>query len=176
MNADGPNFFQSRSILGVSKKRAARLARGRGSRGSALSEAGPALFLLLMFAIFPVIDVIYFGVSYYSVVTLNDLQLREASKSAKSLAISPKGDVILGLPNRWASSALGGLARLSGPPITTVDYKLSEVAAYVSVTTKVSIEPLLKIPFLVKVPGLGAPIEINVARTKLLENPNDIFR
>jgi len=176
VNADGPNFFQSRSILGVSKRRSAGFARERRRRGSALSEAGPALFLLLMFAIFPVIDVIYFGVSYYSVVTLNDLQLREASKSAKSLAVSPKGDVILGLPNRWSSSALGGLARLSGPPITSVDYKLSEVAVYVSVTTKVSIEPLLKIPFLVKVPGLGAPIEINVARSKLLENPNDIFR
>lgn len=176
MSARGPNNFESRSRFCTTNRRQARLSRGRRRRGSALSEAGPALFLLLMFAIFPVIDVIYFGVSYYSVVTLNDLQLREASKSAKSLAISPKGEVIYGMPTRWSASALGGLARLSGPPVTTVDYKLSEVAVYVSVTTKVSIEPLLKIPFLVKVPGLGAPIEINVARMKLLENSNDIFR
>ncbi len=48
------------------------------------------------------------------------------------------------MPTRWSASALGGLARLSGPPVTTVDYKLSEVAVYVSVTTNVSIEPLLK--------------------------------
>ena len=169
MSAGRSNHPRTRSSLCATKK-------GRGRRGSALSEAGPALFLLLMFAIFPVIDVIYFGVSYYSVVTLNDLQLREASKSAKSLAVSPKGDVIYGVPTRWASSALGGLARLTNPPSTSVDYKLSEVAVYVSVTTKVSIEPLLKIPFLAAVPGLGAPVEINVGRTKLLENPNDIFR
>ncbi len=176
VSAGGPKYLQSRSNMCVTKRRQARLAGRRGRRGSALSEAGPALFLLLMFALFPVIDVIYFGVSYFSVVTLNDLQLREASKSAKSLAVSPKGDIIYGLPNRWSTSALGGLARLSEPPTTSVDYKMSEVAVYVSVTTKVSIEPLLKIPFLVSVPGLGAPIVINVARTKLLENPNDIFR
>lgn len=147
----------------------------RRRRGSALSEAGPAMFLLLMFALFPLIDVIYFGISYYSVMTLNDLQLREASKSAKSLAISPNGEVIAGIPNKWASSALGGLAHLSTPPVTNVDYKLSEVAVYVTVSTNVSIEPLLKIPFLAKIPALGAPVEIKVARTKVLENPNDIF-
>ncbi|MBA3859737.1 MAG: hypothetical protein C0507_22750 [Cyanobacteria bacterium PR.3.49] len=148
----------------------------RRRRGSALSEAGPALFLLCMFAIFPVIDLIYFGVSYYSVVTLNDLQLREASKSPKSLAVSPKGDVIAGIPLRWTNSALGGLARLTNPPLTAVNYKISEVAVYVSVETKVSIEPLLKIPFLAQIPGMGAPVVINIARTKPLENPNDMFR
>jgi hypothetical protein len=149
---------------------------GRRRRGSALSEAGPALFLLFMFAIFPVVDLIYFGVSYFSIVTLNDLQLREASKSPKSLAVSAKGDVIAGIPTRWANSALGGLARLTNPPLTTVNYKISEVAVYVSVETKVSIEPLLKIPFLAQIPGMGAPVEINIARTKPLENPNDMFR
>jgi len=151
-------------------------AVGRRRRGSALSEAGPALFLLSMFAIFPVIDLIYFGVSYFSIVTLNDLQVREASKSPKSLAVSAKGDVIQGIPTRWTNSALGGLARLTNPPETTVDYKISEVAVYVSVTTKVSIEPLLKIPFLAQIPGMGAPVVINVARTKPLENSNDMFR
>lgn len=165
-----------RSSSGAKAKKRPPFGYGRRRRGSALSEAGPALFLLLMFALFPVIDVIYFGVSYYSVVTLNDLQLREASKSAKSMAVSTSGDVIVGIPNKWSNSALGGLARLSQPPKTSVDYKLSEVAVYVTVTTKVSIEPLLKIPFMAKIPGLGAPVEINVARTKVLENPNDIFR
>lgn len=159
---------------GVSGK--LRYPRGRRRRGSALSEAGPALFLLCMFAIFPVIDLIYFGVSYYSVVTLNDLQLREASKSAKSIAVSPKGDVMYGIPTRWSSSALGGLARLTNPPLTAVNYKISEVAVYVSVETKVSIEPLLKIPFLAQIPGMGAPVVINIARTKALENANDMFR
>jgi len=164
----------SRSGLPVTKRRQHRLSGRR--RGSALSEAGPALFLLLMFAIFPVIDVIYFGVSYYSTVTLNDLQLREASKSAKSMAISATGDVMAGVPNRWSNSALGGLARLTNPPTTAVNYQISECAVYVSVTTTVSIEPLLKIPFMPGVPGLGAPVVVNVTRTKLLENPNDIFR
>lgn len=148
----------------------------RRRRGTALSEAGPALFLLLMFALFPLIDVIYFGISYYSVLTLNDLQLREASKSAKSMAVSNTGEVIAGIPNKWAGSAMGGLAKLTAPPITNVDYKLSEVAVYVTVTTNVSIEPLLKIPFLTKIPALGAPVEMKVARTKVLENPNDMFR
>lgn len=166
--------LRSREIYCVFKRRQLSVSRRR--RGTALSEAGPALFLLLMFALFPLIDVIYFGISYYSVMTLNDIQLREASKSAKSLAVSDKGEVIAGIPNKWASSAMGGLARLSGPPVTKVDYKLSEVAVYVTVTTNVSIEPLLKIPFLAKIPALGAPVEMKVARSKLLENPNDMFR
>jgi hypothetical protein len=132
--------------------------------------------VLTAHVLFPLIDVIYFGVSYYSVLTLNDLQLREASKSAKSMAVSNTGEVIAGIPNKWASSAMGGLAKLTTPPVTNVDYKLSEVAVYVTVTTNVSIEPLLKIPFLTKIPALGAPVEMKVARTKVLENPNDMFR
>lgn len=150
----------------------------RRRRGSALSEAGPAMFLLFVFGIFPVIDLIYFGVSYYSVVTLNDLQLREASKIAKSEAISPKGPVIQTVPFNWMNSTLGGLAKLSAPPATNISYAMGDGNSnvYVTVDTQVSIEPLLKIPFFTKIPGLGEPLQVKIGRTKMLENPNDLLR
>lgn len=166
----GSSFARS-----MSSARNAR-SSSRRRRGSAMSEAGPAIFLLFVFGIFPVVDLIYFGVSYYSVVTLNDLQLREASKMAKSEAISPKGPVIQTVPFNWMNSALGGLAKLSGPPSTEVSYSVGEANVYVTVNTAVSIEPLLKIPFFTKIPGLGEPLLVRIGRTKVLENPHDVLR
>ena len=79
----------------------------RKQRGSAISEMAPALFLLLVVAVFPVLDLIFDGLGYCACVTLNNLQLREAVRVPKSQATDPNGTVQLEIPNNWRASAFG---------------------------------------------------------------------
>jgi len=143
--------------------------------GSALSGAGPGLFLLLVFAVFPVLDLIFLGISYYSCITLNDLQLREAVKVSKSEATAPNGVIAVAVPNQWRRTMIGGLARLAQDPLTNVSYSFGKGNVYVTVVTSVAIQPLLTIPFFPQVPGLGAPISCSISGTRVLENANSVF-
>jgi len=59
---------------------------GRNVDGSMLAELGPALFIILFFGVFVVVDLISLGIAYSSCQTLNDLQLREAAKLPPALA------------------------------------------------------------------------------------------
>lgn len=145
----------------------------RRCRGAALSETGPAFFLLFLFAVFPVVDLIFLGISYFSCITLNDLQSREAAKVAKSEATNASGSVQGTIPNQWKGTALGQLARLSQPPVTDVSYTIEGSNIYVTVSTSCAIQPLLMIPFFPNVPGIGAPVPVFVSRSKLLESPRN---
>lgn len=151
------------------------VAKHRLETGSAISEAGPALFILLVCAFFPILDVIWLGINYSCASTLNDLQLREAVKLPKSQATSAEGAVILGIPNQWRSTALGKSANPKQDVLTDVSYQTRVGAIYVTVSTTVSFLPLLSIPFFSGIPGLGAPITFTVASNRPLENPRYYF-
>ena len=148
----------------------------RSVRGSALTEFGPALFFLLIFAFFPVLDLIFIGVSYCSCMSLNNLQLREAAKVGRTEATSPTGSVQQGIPNSWRMTHLGNLASIADNPQTDVTYSAGIGSMYVTVSTTVSISPLLTIPFFPGVPGLGAPLVCTITRSRMLENPQSVFR
>lgn len=143
----------------------------REQRGSAISEMAPALFLLLVVAVFPVLDLIFDGLGYCSCVTLNNLQLREAVRVPKSQATDPAGVVQQDIPNSWRASALGGLAPLMDNPVTQVTYDIAAGNAIASVSTTVSVRPLLVIPFFPNIPGLSAPMQFTITTSRILENP-----
>lgn len=144
----------------------------RNQRGSAISEMAPALFLLLVVAVFPVLDLIFDGLGYSAVVTLNNLQLREAVRVPKSQATDPNGAVQLQIPNNWRASAFGGLAPLMADPVTEVSYDVVACNAMLTVSTTVSVRPLLVIPFFPNVPGLSAPMPFTITSSRILENPS----
>lgn len=143
--------------------------------GSAISEVGPALFILLMFAFFPIVDVIWLGVNYSCACTLNDLQLREAARLPKSQTLSTDGAVQLDIPSQWRSTALGRTVNPRQDVQTSISYQTRPGAIYVSVNTTVSFLPLLSIPFFSGLPGLGAPITFTVSGSRPLENPRCYF-
>lgn len=143
----------------------------RNKRGSAMSEMAPALFLLLVVAVFPVLDLIFDGLGYCACVTLNNLQLREAVRVPKSQAIDPLGSVQKDIPNNWRSSALGGLAPLMDDPQTAVSYNIVAGTAVLDLSTTVAVRPLLVIPFFPNVPGLSAPMVFTITSSRVLENP-----
>jgi hypothetical protein len=154
-----------------------RYFRGRGpvawrrNKGSSLSEFGPALFFILFFALFPVLNMISLGYGYLSSATLNDLQLREAAKVPKSQATDQSGAVLLTIPQRYLATVTGGISGLKDLPQTNLSYTLDASGAYVTVATTVNLYPLLTIPFFPGVPGVGAPATVTVTSTRVLENP-----
>lgn len=153
-----------------------RRLRKRQTDGSSIAEFGPALFILMFFALFPAIDLIGIGMSYLSCVALNDLQVREAAKVPKSQATDPKGAVLLGIPESWRPTVLGGLGRTIDPPLTEVTYIKGKTLFYVNVATTCTVHPMLTIPFFPKVPGLGAPFVTTINHSRLLENPVFAFQ
>ncbi len=153
-----------------------RRQRKRRQEGSALSEFGPALFFLFIFAIFPVLDMILCGFSYCSCVALNDLQLREAAKLPRSVADSSKGPVKQDIPARWKSTVVGGFSGTVDIPETGVFYADKSGTVFVTVATTVVIHPFLNIPFFVGVPGIGAPLTAKIANKRVMENPQNYLR
>jgi hypothetical protein len=142
-------------------------------KGSALSEFGPAIFILFIFAVFPVIDIIFIGLSYCACSTLNSLQLRELAKIPRSQAKAAAQTV----EQRWMSSGLGSLAVSNVDPSVSITYNNGEdnpigTDVYVNVATTFSVRPLLTIPFFSGVPGLGAPMQWTVSGQRLMENPH----
>ncbi len=151
-------------------KLGAKFKRKR-ERGASLAEFGPAFFLLFIFAVFPVLDIIGMGFGYVSSVSLNDLQLRQAAKIPKSQAQDPEGPVCLAIPQNYVSSIAGGLASIVDLPVTEVSYDNDASNVYVTVTTHVTVKPFLTIPFFTVIPGLGAPATYTISSSRMLENP-----
>jgi len=148
----------------------------RRQDGAAISEFGPALFLLLFFAVFPVLDMIVAGYNYCSCVALNDLQLREASKLPRSMADSAQGPVKQDIPLKWKNSIVGGFANVAGLPETGVFYNVRSGTCFVTVSTTVVINPFLNIPFFFGVPGVGAPLTATITNKRVMENPMNYMR
>ncbi len=136
-----------------------------------MAEFAPALFILIFFALFPVIDLIGVGLSYCACMSLNDVQLREATRTPKSLATKPDGDVMFNIPNNWRPTVLGGAGGVVEMPLTQVTYTPGKGSIYVSVATTCTIRPALTIPFFPGVPGMGAPFVTTITHTRMLENP-----
>jgi hypothetical protein len=162
--------------LDVSSRRAAFRSR----RGATLSEFGPALFLIVIFGLLPVLDAIFIGIDYASARYLNELQLREAQKLPRSSAISPNGPVVVTIPEQWRNSLLGGLANGNQAVVTVINYQpvpwqpvgsnQTENFWFATIETTVSFRPFLTIPFFQMVPGLGAAITFSVSGRRPVEN------
>jgi hypothetical protein len=138
-----------------------------------LSEFGPALFILFICAVFPVMDIIFIGISYCACSTLNSLQLREVARLPASQAMAGAQTV----EQRWKTSGLGYLAGSNIDPTVSISYNNGEdnpigTDVYVNVVTNFSVRPLLTIPFFPGVPGLGAPLLWTVRGQRLMENPH----
>jgi hypothetical protein len=150
----------------------------RNNKGSAIAETGPALLILFMFLFFPLIDVMTMGIDYVSTYTLNSVQLREAANLPKSQAADPAGQVKHNIPQQWKHSGMGAFVNVIGTPDTTVDYKTGESDStgtqdrYVVVTTKLTAQPFLTLPFPIPVPGMSAPMTFTIQTRRLLENPH----
>lgn len=163
----------------VRKLRAKSNDRIRPPCGHSISEMGPALWILIVAFFLPTIALMGLGLSYASVVLLNNLQVHEASVVPYDQAQDPSGTVMQTIPNNWMTSGVGQFVNPVSLPDTEVSYKLgtkggSQVQDYVVVVkTTVSVPPLVSVPFFQNVPGLSAPVTYAVTGESILENQDN---
>jgi|SRR5271168_4025548 len=145
----------------------------RNKQGVAIAELGPALFLLLIMGIFPMLDLIFAGSAYTACLVLNDLQLREAAR----LPASQVENAMILIAHNWQISGIGQYAGILGDPQTQYSYSIvpipnssgRQTETYITITTNVTLRPFLPIPFFNSVPALGAPVNYSISGRRLLE-------
>ena len=111
------------------------------------------------------------GFAYSSATTLNDLQLREAARQPKTQVMAMDGLVQEKIPEQWKASTLSFLVVPQSNIQTAVSYRAGVGAVYITLGTTVSFRPLLPIPFLNGIPGLGSPLTLTINGTRPLEDP-----
>jgi hypothetical protein len=137
----------------------------RKPRGGAIAETGPALLLLLVLVMFPLMDVLYmacaFGFSWF----LHSAEIRELSvrapKPAEAAANLTKVDTDFCNNSAGIAKFLGIDASTMGtkiqhPTVTFDPPSAVDPNGQVRLTTSVVIRPWLMIPFFMSVPGLNA--------------------
>ncbi len=133
-------------------------ARGRKSSGHEFAEFAPALFILLVCIVPPMLDLLYLGIAYASGWYLNHLQTREVACAPPALS----SDALARARIAWEDSTLAKFVkgREAGSNVSARDVNPDDSFPddTVIVTTNVLIQPFLQIPFLGSIPGIGAPI------------------
>jgi hypothetical protein len=157
-----------------------RRCSGRRMTGSAISEMGPALLILLTFIFFPMLDCLGAAAIYGSTLYLNIMQTKEASVVPASDATSASGQVQKGVVDSWLNNGIGKFAKVTKYPETKVTYrdgvtdsKTKITYKVVTVDTKVTCSPLVTIFWFTPVPGLNAPMEFKAVSEAQMENPDD---
>lgn len=151
--------------------------RLRKNTGSSIADFAPALFVLLVVIMFPLMDLLAVAVVYNCGSVLNGSQTREAALEPFAEARdNPNGFVQKGIVDQWAQGGLGRFCKLQAPPQTTVTYKDGLAGdKIVVVTTNITASPFLNIgiPFLPAVPGLNAPVTFTYSSEHIVENPEN---
>ncbi|MBP9092578.1 hypothetical protein KBI23_16270, partial [bacterium] len=122
----------------------------RGTSGSAITEFGPALGILLICFFFPLLNMLILGVSYCLCMVLNYNQVHEASLVHMNDAVSLNGPVCKDITDKWLAG-MGKFVRTEGYPQTTVSYRDGQTTGNVTdriavVHTSVVCQPTLSIP------------------------------
>lgn len=172
--------------------------KDRGALGSAITEAGPALFLALIVFFFPLLNFIGMMIAYGDCLYLSDLILRRAavesdllildtSTTPATVKVNPtpatlNADLAQVVAD-W-SNGFGKFASTGTAPVvmTTVDPSSSNtttyagqasawpVTWYLNSTVVCQVRPFLLVPFFVAVPGLSAPVTFQFNGRTMIEN------
>jgi hypothetical protein len=145
----------------------------RNAHGSALTEMGPALFILLIVGVLPILDLMFAGSAYCACVLLNDLELREASR----VPASDANAAISTIAHDWQFGGIGQFIGVIGEPQSRCTYNLVHIEGsinpgtetYVNISTTVTVKPAFPIPFFGRIPALGGPATYEIVGRRILE-------
>lgn len=153
---------------------AKRLRQSQG--GSAIVELAPCLGVLLFLVLFPMVNLMSLTFSYGCGWYLNYLQAREASVTAKVRQGTIRNhsaitEVLYRIRADWAKTGLG---RFTHAAEMSERFLLSPGAPggeqSLAVFTKLTVSPLLIVPFPARVPGLNAPVFFSYSALRQVEN------
>ena len=170
----------------------------RKERGSAIIEAGPALFLALCVFFFPMLDFVGMMMAYGDCLYLSDLVLRRAAVESDLLILDQSSNPatvkvnptpatlnadIAQVVSQW-SNGFGKFASTPTAPTaaatpdasasTTTQYPGQTtpwpVTWYLNTTVRCECRPIVYIPFFFNVPGLSAPMTFQFSGRTMIEN------
>lgn len=157
----------------------------RNKFGDSIAEFGPALFIVLMFLFFPMLNLISMGVYYGLGMVLNYNQVHEAALLPAVEANSNSGPVKKSIPEQW-QAGMGQFAKLNGKPETNITYRagIAEPGSdavqkdstdkIVMVQTTIKCNPFLPLPLpIANIPGVNSPFTFTLASEALMENPDN---
>jgi hypothetical protein len=147
----------------------------RHCKGSAIAETGPALLLLLILIVFPVIDLLYMGCSFGFAWFLHNTEIRELSVRAPD--VSQAQIILAKVDNDFMTNSFGMAGFMGINSANQAQKILHANPSYtppsatapngqVSLATSVVIRPWLYIPFFMKVPGLNTDLTFSFASVK----------
>lgn len=160
----------------------------RNARGGSIAEFGPALFLIFVVALFPLLNVIGLALKYADCYFLYNIVSREAGVATiihqnpstnppsitsvdLSASTNPNGSVN-NVIKTWQQSGMGAFANVVSTPTQTCTVDNAEgtaTARFVHVQLTVICNPFLKLP-LPPIPGFSAPITFQYNGRTTVEN------
>lgn len=149
----------------------------RSPAGSAMSEFGAALWIIIIGFLFPCITLVSLIVTYACCFVLNANQTEEAA-----LMPQTQGQnfslITSNMPRAWAQSGLGQFSQIQAMPVTQITYQEAVnpgpdgspqgPQTIVVVNTSFTVQPLISIPVM----GLDQPINFAIKSQRPLEDPN----
>lgn len=164
-------------------------------KNGSIAELGPALFIFFILIMFPLLDLSAIGVSYITAQILNWDLVRELSlvpeEASNRLDSSSHEERLQQMADArieyWRNTGWGKFCGVdnaeSAPPLPGTSlynknginctYGIRNLAVgsgrYLSVTTSLRVKPLISIPLMTNIPGLGASIPFSFSSEKLIE-------
>ncbi|HEY9677977.1 MAG TPA: hypothetical protein V6C76_08200 [Drouetiella sp.] len=139
--------------------------RKRNKKGYQFAELGPALIIIFIVVLFPMLDLLYLSLAFASGWYCNHLVVREvACRDPLSANAAQQAAT-----QAWSDT---GLAKFIGAKTTDVSNTISWIGgspgstpppSSVSVATIVNVQPFLPIPFFMKIQGLNEPVKFSYA-------------
>ena len=148
------------------------MSKLRHGRGSAISEFGPALFILLVIVFFPMVDLLGVCAGYVMSEIYHNYMIREiALSSPPGVATDPKCPIqtqaaaITKVTNSFQSSSFFNFLNMKAGDLacTQVVYQPNQInPTTVICTTSTTIKPFISIPYWGTCPGLNAPYTFTI--------------
>jgi hypothetical protein len=148
----------------------------RPMSGSQIAELGPALIIILVVVLFPMINLIYLAAGYASAWYLNHLVVREIAM------INPNNDAQVtdqenSITSNWANNGVANFIGIyshnyqtkvsHGTPVYTPSKTNPEL---VRLTTTVTVRPLFYISLLKDIPGVGKDMVFAISEERPQED------
>ena len=141
----------------------------RGCRGSAITETGPAIFLLIVIIFFPMLDLLEMGVGYIMSSIYHDHMIRELALSAPPSAppdpaIQNQAQAITKVNTEFKNSGFFNFLKMTQNDlqVSNITYIPPNNPNIVQCTTTCMVQPFISIPWWSQLPGLNAPFPFTI--------------
>lgn len=154
----------------------------RKSTGGQIAELAPALLILFLVILFPMIDLLYLSIGYCAGWYLNQMTAK-ACATVKTADYVPAANA---MKTAWEGSGLAAftgavVVQNAGTPVnfgTAVDRETGKPMQFMQVETQVQIKPFLSLgglPFMaaLNIDGLTRPITFRYVDNRPMEETNE---